>query len=73
MAQTPAPSLDSALSSRAHHLRRVNAVIDYIEAHLDEDLSLENLAAVAHFSPFHFHRIFTGYVGETDSNAPRPC
>lgn len=30
-----------------------------------DPLSLETLAAVAHLSPFHFHRVFTGMVGES--------
>lgn len=50
---------------RADYLARVNRVIDYIADHLDEDLQLASLAAVAHFSPFHFHRIFHALVGET--------
>ncbi|HEY1859983.1 MAG TPA: AraC family transcriptional regulator, partial [Gemmataceae bacterium] len=36
----------------------------YIQEHLDEDLALDQLARLAHFSPFHFHRIFKGLVGE---------
>jgi Fe2+ transport system protein FeoA len=32
---------------------------------LDAELDLEDLAAVAHFSPFHFHRVFRGMVGES--------
>ena len=44
---------------------RVHAVMDYIEAHLGEELSVEQLAEVAHFSPFHFHRIFGAMTGET--------
>lgn len=43
---------------------RLNGVIDYIQAHLNEPLSLEQLAEVAQFSPFHFHRIFKGFSGE---------
>lgn len=43
---------------------RINRVIDYIDAHLDEELSLETLAGVALFSPYHFHRIFSAMVGE---------
>jgi AraC family transcriptional regulator len=39
--------------------------MDYIEQHIDDDLSLETLAAVADFSRFHFHRIFGAMVGET--------
>ncbi|MBU0927516.1 MAG: AraC family transcriptional regulator [Spirochaetes bacterium] len=44
---------------------RVNAVMDYIDAHLDEELGLETLAGVANFSKYHFHRIWKGVVGET--------
>ena len=43
---------------------RILRVQLYIEEHLDEDLSVERLAAVAHVSPFHFHRIFRANVGE---------
>jgi AraC family transcriptional regulator len=43
---------------------RINRVIFHIEAHLDEPLTLENLAKVAHFSPCHFHRIFAAFTGE---------
>ena len=44
--------------------RRVNRVMDYISDHLDEPLPLEKLARLAHFSPFHFHRVFRSVVGE---------
>lgn len=47
------------------YLRRINAVIDHIRLHPDGDLSLAALAGVAGFSPFHFHRLFSGIVGET--------
>jgi AraC family transcriptional regulator len=50
---------------REEYTARVNRVIDYIEANISENLSLNALADVAHFSPFHFHRIFGGMVGET--------
>ncbi len=50
---------------REEYTARINRVIDYIEANIDKDLSLEELAKVAHFSPFHFHRIFSAMVGET--------
>ncbi|MBN1446481.1 MAG: AraC family transcriptional regulator [Bacteroidetes bacterium] len=51
--------------TRAAYVARINRVIDHIEAHLDEQLSLEALASVAHFSPYHFHRVFHAMVGET--------
>src|SRR5262249_51192638 len=40
-------------------------VLVYIDAHLDEPLGLEDLARVAHISPFHFHRIFRSVMGKT--------
>jgi AraC family transcriptional regulator len=51
--------------NRPVYIERVNAVIDYIEAHLTDDLTLAGLADVAHFSPYHFHRVFSMLVGET--------
>jgi AraC family transcriptional regulator len=47
------------------YINRINRVIDYIDANLDQDLSLHVLARVAMFSPFHFHRIFSAFTGET--------
>ena len=50
---------------RAEYIARVDRVIDYVERHLDEELSLDKLASVACFSRFHFHRIFGAVMGET--------
>ena len=47
------------------YIHRINRVIDYIESNLDKELSLEILSKVAYFSPYHFHRIFSAFVGET--------
>jgi len=44
---------------------KINQVCDYISEHLDDDLSIERLSLVAHFSKFHFHRQFTAYTGLT--------
>jgi AraC family transcriptional regulator len=44
---------------------RINRVMDYIQNHLDRPLRLRELAEVANFSPYHFHRIFRAMVGET--------
>jgi AraC family transcriptional regulator len=43
-------------------MHRVQA---YIDQHLGDALVLAELAAVANFSPFHFHRQFTAWMGET--------
>jgi AraC family transcriptional regulator len=50
---------------RQEYVARINRVIDHIDAHLGDDLSLADLADVACFSRFHFHRIFSAMVGET--------
>lgn len=47
------------------YTERILAVLVHIQRNLDEELSLGELARVAHFSPFHFHRIFRGLVGES--------
>ena len=47
------------------YVDRVNRAIDHAVRHLAEPLSLADLARAAHFSPFHFHRIFTALMGET--------
>ncbi len=39
--------------------------MDYIEKNLSAPLDLNTVAEQAHFSPFHFHRIFTFFIGET--------
>lgn len=44
---------------------RLIRVIEHIDAHLEGNLRLESLADIAHFSPYHFHRIFRGMTGET--------
>ena len=36
-----------------------------IQEHLDDELPLEELAKLSHFSPYHFHRIFRALVGES--------
>lgn len=38
-------------------------VCHYIDHHLDEELRLEDLCDVAHFSKYHFHRQFSAYMG----------
>jgi len=41
------------------YTQRFYKVLDYIETHLDEALSVEQLSEIAAFSRFHFHRQFT--------------
>ncbi|MCP4711527.1 MAG: helix-turn-helix transcriptional regulator, partial [Planctomycetes bacterium] len=47
-----------------YRLRMVDVLV-HIQENLDQELSLDELAGVACFSPYHFHRIFSGMVGES--------
>lgn len=51
--------------SRSDYTARINRVLDHIETNLAEPLQLEELARVAAFSPYHFHRVFAAHTGET--------
>ena len=51
--------------NRQVYEQNIHRIQDYISAHLDQDLNLEQLAKISVFSPFHFHRIFKSIVGET--------
>lgn len=55
-------------NAREDYISRINKVMDFIEANLDTDLKLIDLAKLASFSQFHFHRIFKAMVGETLRN-----
>lgn len=43
----------------------IEAVIDYIENHLDGKLELETVAEAVHYSKYYVHRLFTDTVGMT--------
>ncbi len=45
--------------------RRILRVLTHIQAHLGETLDLDDLAKLACFSSYHFHRIFAPMTGET--------
>ncbi len=47
------------------YVDRVNRAIDHVTRNLAGPLRLEDVAGVACFSPYHFHRIFQALVGET--------
>ncbi len=52
-------------STASAYLERINLVIDHITSHLSDPLPLKELSRRAMISPFHFHRVFQGVVGET--------
>ncbi len=53
------------------YAERVRRVVDYLVAHLDDALDIEMLAWVACLSPYHFHRIYRGLLGETVNETVR--
>jgi AraC family transcriptional regulator len=42
---------------------RLRRVLDYIEHHLEEEITVASLAGQAHLSAFHFTRMFTAAIG----------
>ena len=55
----------TAGDSRAEYERRMHRVLEAIDQRIDQPLDLGSLATVAHFSPYHFHRVFAAWMGET--------
>jgi AraC family transcriptional regulator len=52
-------------ATRSFYEQAIQQSIEHIAANLDQALDLEQLARGACLSPFHFHRVFRGMVGET--------
>ncbi|MDD5088311.1 MAG: AraC family transcriptional regulator [bacterium] len=52
-------------STEQDYRARILRALVHIQNHLDDAVSLDELAGIACFSPFHFHRIFRGMVGES--------
>ena len=48
--------------------KRINSVINFIETGISKPIQLRDLAYAANFSPYHFHRIFKAFTGETPKN-----
>lgn len=47
------------------YIKRINSILAYIDTNLSADLSLETIAKLAFYSPFHFHRLFKSITNET--------
>ncbi|WP_195270572.1 AraC family transcriptional regulator [Eubacterium sp. 1001713B170207_170306_E7] len=48
-----------------NNIEKVQAAIDYIEAHLTEKLDLDTIAGAVHYSKYYLHRVFSKTVGLT--------
>ncbi len=46
------------------YIEKIHKVIDYISENTNKQISVKELADLAGFSQYHFHRIFTAYTGE---------
>jgi AraC family transcriptional regulator len=44
--------------------KRMQRVADWLVDHLDQPFDLDRLAELAHFSPYHFHRVYSVAMGE---------
>ncbi|MHA7059055.1 AraC family transcriptional regulator [Aquimarina sp. M1] len=61
----PTMKFHSEKEINKEYIQRINLALQYIDTHLDGDLSLESVSNIALYSPFHFHRIFKAVIGET--------
>ena len=57
--------IDISSRSTGEYISRINRVIDFIDRNIDKDITLDALAQVANFSKYHFHRLFSSFLGET--------
>ncbi|CAH0993102.1 Bifunctional transcriptional activator/DNA repair enzyme Ada [Sinobacterium norvegicum] len=51
------------MNPQHRNYQRVAAAISYLQQHVIEQPSLEQLAEVVHLSPFHFQRLFSDWAG----------
>jgi AraC family transcriptional regulator len=60
-------SVGDKIKDPSHRLpdQQIRQVVDFIQAHLSQDLSLDTLAQQTGFSPYHFARIFRQTIGES--------
>ena len=52
-------------ASKTHRIDsvRLRRVLDYVDQHIEQEITIADLAGVAHLSVFHFARMFTAAVG----------
>lgn len=51
--------------------RRIDRVLQHVAQHAEAELDLNALAEIAALSPYHFHRIYAGMLGETVAETVR--
>lgn len=55
-------------SGELYYQQRITCALSYIEENLGVEVTLADVSKVACFSPFHFHRIFKAFVGDSVSD-----
>lgn len=58
----PAPAF-AVSKSKTSHLKQVSAVMQYIDTHYSQKISLSELASVAHMSPSYLSHVFSSATG----------
>jgi AraC-like DNA-binding protein len=53
------------LNKQSEYIEKFNAVLDYIDNHYMEDITMDSVAKSAGFSKFHFARLFKQYTNTT--------
>jgi AraC family transcriptional regulator len=56
--------MEQRLSTKEDYRRRIEAVVRYIDEHLNADFDLDELAGIACFSRWHFQHIMHAWLGE---------
>lgn len=49
--------------SKQRYEDKIKQVLDYIDQHADQNLSIERLSRISCLSLFHFHRLFSAFTG----------
>lgn len=57
--------MNSNQRNNLEYRRRIDKALEFVRANLDKSIVLKDVARAACFSPYHFHRIFRGLMGET--------
>jgi AraC-like DNA-binding protein len=58
-------SLDARSHKQQQYITMLNVVFHYIDKHASEELTLESIAEIAHFSKYHFEHIFKAYTNSS--------
>lgn len=50
--------------THSDYIHQINIVFKFIDANLENELTLDVISNIVHYSPFHFHRIFKAFTNE---------